>query len=101
MTPTTHEHSILLALSIGPLNGAEIGQQLISDSAAAAYIKPPTLYLNLRRLQAVGLIEPANDSFRKSYRLTKRGWKQLEQSIPRLTQTLRLASERLDQHRYV
>lgn len=88
--------SILMALSLKPRHGYEIMQQVAEDSAGRIKLGPGSLYTAIKQLGEDGLIEemPFEDSRRRYYRLTKRGWDRLNAELEYFDATVRLAKQR-------
>jgi DNA-binding PadR family transcriptional regulator len=89
--------SILFALSLKPRHGYELMQQIAHDSGGRLALGPGALYGSIKQLHSDGLIEEmpyGEDSRRRYYRLTKRGWDTLESELAYFSETVRLAQER-------
>jgi DNA-binding PadR family transcriptional regulator len=99
-----HIH-ILLTLAEGDRHGYGIKQDVERQTDSRIRLGPGTLYENIQRLVAWGLIEKsaqardggAGDRARQYYRLTRDGWDVLRQEIGHLRRLLdrALASHRL------
>lgn len=93
---------ILLALCDRERHGYEIMKQAEYDSIGKIEMGPGTLYGNIKRMLADGLIEEAyerpdpefDDERRKYYRLTDLGRKQLSMELERYSTAIKLASQR-------
>lgn len=100
--PTPLEFEILLALGQGPLHGYGIVQDIEGRSRSFGDLRSGTLYLALRRLTAMGLIErcppPAEevggDGRRKFVRLTPAGRTAMAEELSRLRRALAVAEAR-------
>ena len=91
---------ILLSLSQGPLHGYGIIKEIEALSGGQFRVGPGTLYDNLPRLIAQGLVADldANDARkdpRRRYELTQSGAKALAAEIERLGNVLRVGRQRL------
>lgn len=91
---------VLLALTSGDLHGYGILLEVARQSQGAYKIGPGTLYDNLKKLLAQGLVEEARaqkkvETPRREYRLTKLGRAVLRAETERLTQVLKEARLRL------
>jgi DNA-binding PadR family transcriptional regulator len=89
--------SILMALSLKPRHGYEIMQQVDDDSLGKIKLGPGSLYTAIKQLSENGLIEEVTeveDSRRRYYRLTKKGWEKLNAEINYFDNTLKLAKQR-------
>lgn len=93
---------ILFALCEKERHGYEIMKQTEYDSGGKIEMGPGTLYGNIKRMLADGLIEEANkrpvpesdDERRKYYRLTDLGRKQLSMELERYSTAIKLAGKR-------
>ncbi len=93
---------ILLALSSKERHGYGIMKQVDYDSDGKIEMGPGTLYGNIKRMLADGLIEEAyerpdpefDDERRKYYRLTELGRKQLSMELERYRDAIKLAQKR-------
>ncbi len=93
---------ILLSLLDKERHGYEIMKQAEYDSDGKIEMGPGTLYGNIKRMLADGLIEEAykrpdiefDDERRKYYRLTELGRKQLSMEIERYNNAIKLAREK-------
>ena len=95
ITPATTGYLIMLALAAGPNSGSEIQRQIIAD-AVGEYVSNGTLYENLRRLEAGGLIEHVSTHGRERVMaLTSRGRKRLEQETKLLQMIAQTARSRV------
>jgi DNA-binding PadR family transcriptional regulator len=93
---------ILLALAESNLHGYGIMQAVKRQSAGMFKLGPGTLYANLDRLLAGGLVGEAERKMkdgetRREYRLTVDGEKVLRDEIKRLRQVVAVAGRRLAQ----
>jgi DNA-binding PadR family transcriptional regulator len=89
--------SILFALSLKPRHGYELMQQVEHDSGGKVRLGPGALYGSIKKLAEDGLIEEmpfADDSRRRYYRLTRKGWNALDAELKYFETTVRLARER-------
>lgn len=92
---------ILLALAAEPLHGYAIMQEVKRQSEGRYKLGPGTLYDNLQKLMAQGIVEePArrvkdDDPRRRYYRLTTLGRSVLTEEIGRLEGVIREARLRL------
>ena len=89
--------SILLALSLKPRHGYEIMQQVELDSNGVIKLGPGALYGSIKHLNDDNLIEEMpfqDDTRRKYYRLTKKGYDRLEAEIKYMEQTVQIAQKR-------
>ena len=89
---------ILFALSGGDKHGYAIMQETVRLSEGDFRMGPATLYTNIQRLLASGLIKEApaggpgeQDARRRCYRLTRQGTVALEQELERMRKVLRRA----------
>src|SRR4030042_1038727 len=93
---------ILLALCDKERHGYEIMKQSEYDSDGKIEMGPGTLYGNIKRMLADGLIEEAyerpdiefDDERRKYYRLTELGRKKLSMELERYRDAIKLAQKR-------
>jgi len=90
--------SILFALSLKPRHGYELLQQIDEDSGSKIHLGPGALYGTIKQLAEDGLIEeiPFADERerRRYYRLTRKGWNQLQEDLEYFTRIAHLSSER-------
>jgi DNA-binding PadR family transcriptional regulator len=91
---------ILLALSESDLHGYAIMQSVKRQSAGQYRLGPGTLYANLSRLLASGLVGETERKLkggetRREYRLTRSGEQALRAEIRRLRQVVEVARTRL------
>lgn len=89
--------SILFALSLKPRHGYELMQQIEHDSAGRVRLGPGALYGTIRQLRESNLIEEMpfeDDTRRRYYRLTKKGWDALGNELSYYASTVELARER-------
>jgi DNA-binding PadR family transcriptional regulator len=90
--------SILFALSLKPRHGYELMQQIQHDTSGKVKLGPGALYGTIKKLSEINLIEevPFHDDNgrRRYYRLTKKGWDQLNIELEYFENTVRLAHER-------
>ena len=88
--------SVLMALSLKPRHGYEIMQQVADDSAGKIKLGPGSLYTAIKQLSEDGFIEemPFEDSRRRYYRLTKKGWDRLNAELQYFDKTVQLAKQR-------
>lgn len=90
--------SILLALSLKPRYGYELMQQIEHDSAGRVKLGPGALYGSIKTLREDGLIEemPFEDETarRRYYRLTRKGWNQLNTELTYYNRITQVAQER-------
>jgi len=109
MKPDPHDHlplspatlHVLLALASGDLHGYAIMQEVARHSGGQYKIGPGTLYDNLKKLLAAGLVEELPESGdntrgRRTYRLTRIGSAVLSAETDRLTGVLRQARRALN-----
>ena len=88
---------ILLALAAGRMHGYAIMQEVARQSDGRYKLGPGTLYDNLQKLSAQGLVEegaapgPGDDPRRRYYRLTSLGRRVLGAEIDRLEGVVRKA----------
>lgn len=80
---------ILLALAGGDMHGYGIMQEVVRQSAGRYKLGPGTLYDNLQRLMAQGMVVEVDrasddDSRRRNYRLTSLGRGVLSAEVTRL-----------------
>jgi len=92
---------VLLALASGDLHGYAIMQEVARHSGGQYKIGPGTLYDNLKKLLAAGLVEELPESGddtrgRRTYRLTRLGSAVLAAETDRLTGVLRQARRALN-----
>src|SRR5215470_18679782 len=93
---------ILLALAESNLHGYGIMQSVKQQSGGQFKLGPGTLYANLDRLLASGLVgeterKMKDGDIRREYRLTPDGEKVLREEIRRLRQVVAVAGRRLAQ----
>ncbi len=93
---------ILLALSESDLHGYGIMQSVKRQSGGNYKLGPGTLYANLDRLLASGLVgeterQRKDGNTRREYSLTPGGEQALRLEIRRLRQVVAVAGRRLDQ----
>lgn len=91
---------ILLALAESDLHGYGIMQSVKRQSGGSFRLGPGTLYANLDRLLASGLVSETerklkNGETRREYRLTANGERVLRSEIRRLRQMVNVARTRL------
>ena len=91
---------VLLALSNGDLHGYGIMLEVARQSAGVYKIGPGTLYDNIKKLLAAGLVEdsPSGESERESrreYRITPFGCDVLRAETERLAQVIEAARSSL------
>lgn len=89
---------VLLALTNGDLHGYGILLEVARQSQGAYKIGPGTLYDNLKKLLAEGLVEepdPQGERARREYRLTKLGGEVLRAETERLSEVVKEARRRL------
>jgi DNA-binding PadR family transcriptional regulator len=88
--------SIIFALSLKPRHGYEIMQQVRDDSLDKISIGSGSLYTAIKQLSESNLIEemPYEDTRRKYYRLTKKGWDRLEAELEYFERTVKIAKQR-------
>jgi DNA-binding PadR family transcriptional regulator len=94
---------ILLALCDRERHGYEIMKLAEYDSDGKIEMGPGTLYGNIKRMLADGLIEEAyerpdmeiDDERRKYYRLTELGKKQLSMELERYNSAIKLAKSKI------
>ena len=92
---------VLLALAGGDLHGYGIMLEIARHSSGQYKIGPGTLYDNLRKLLAAGLVEELSEADegdargRRTYRLTRLGNSVLAAETDRLTGVLRQARRSL------
>ena len=88
---------ILFALADGDRHGYAIMQETVKLSEGEFRMGPATLYTNIQRLLAAGLIKEVSggsgeqDARRRNYRLTRQGRSQMEQELERMRKLLRRA----------
>lgn len=89
---------ILFALADGDKHGYAIMQETVKLSECEFRMGPATLYTNIQRLLAAGLIKEVSggasgeqDARRRYYRLTRQGKAQVEQELERMRKLLRRA----------
>ena len=88
--------SVMMALSLKPRHGYEIMQQVTEDSDGKIKLGPGSLYTTIKQLTEAGLIEemPFEDTRRRYYRLTKKGWDRLTAELAYFDKTIQLARQR-------
>jgi len=90
--------SILFALSLKPRHGYELMQQVEHDSKGKVKLGPGALYGTIKQLREDSLIEEmpfeGDNQRRRYYRLTRKGWNQLNAELDYFENTVRLARER-------
>jgi DNA-binding PadR family transcriptional regulator len=89
---------ILFALADGDRHGYAIMQEIVKLSDGEFRMGPATLYTNIQRLLAAGLIKEVSgsgseeqDARRRYYRLTRQGRTGVEQELERMRNVLRRA----------
>jgi len=100
---TRKEFHILLALSQGPANGYQITARVDEDAAGRVRLSPGTLYENLHRLHERGWLVEVSDRpdvatdgrGQRFYELSEIGWGVLSDEVRRLSDDVRLATDRL------
>jgi DNA-binding PadR family transcriptional regulator len=93
--PGTTSFLILLALAEGPSSGSDIQSQIIADTVGR-YITKSTLYDDLKRLTADGLVEPVLiHGAEKIVALTARGRKRFVLEAQLLQMMAQTARERM------
>lgn len=86
---------ILLALSKGAGHGLAIQEQIVADTLGV-YLKSSSLYDAMKRLLELELIEVrADDGYRRSYALTDKGARKLENEARMYDRAVRYSRERL------
>jgi len=90
--------NILLALSLRPRHGYEIMKQVHQDTNGYISLGPGALYGTIKILNDNNFIEvvpseKVNDR-RKYYRLTKKGWDQLEKELEFIQNSIVIAKQR-------
>lgn len=90
--------SILLALSLQPRHGYEIMKQVENDSKGKIKLGPGALYGSIKQLRTDGLIEEIvsveSGDRRRSYKLSTKGWEQLDSELEYYRTTISLARKR-------
>ena len=91
---------VLLALTSGPLHGYAILLEVSRQSGGAYKIGPGTLYDNLKKLLAEGLVEETRGQkktmeSRREYTLTSLGSGVLRSETERLAQVIKIARRSL------
>ena len=91
---------VLLALTNGDLHGYGIMLEVARQSAGVYKIGPGTLYDNLKKLLAVGLVEEASAASgagesRREYRITPFGCDVLRAETERLSEVIKVARRSL------
>lgn len=89
--------SILFALSLKPRHGYELMQQIEHDSDGRVKLGPGALYGAIKQLREENLIEEMpfeGNKRRRYYRLTKKGWDQLNAELQYFENTVKLAQSR-------
>lgn len=89
--------NILLALSIKPCHGYELAKQITQDSLGRVKTGPGTLYGSIKTLESNNLIEELpneDDSRRRYYRLTQKGWQHLSSDAAYYVNSAKLLKER-------
>lgn len=100
---TPKEFHILLALSQGPANGYQITARVDEDAGGRVRLSPGTLYENLHRLHERGWLAEVKDDpglardgrGQRFYQLSEVGWQVLSDEVRRLSDDVRLATDRL------
>jgi DNA-binding PadR family transcriptional regulator len=89
---------ILFSLADGDKHGYAIMQETVKLSEGEFRMGPATLYTNIQRLLAAGLIKEVSgggtgeqDARRRYYRLTRQGRALMEQELERMRKLLRRA----------
>lgn len=86
---------ILFALADSDKHGYAIMQEIGRRSEGGFHMGPATLYTNIQRLQAGGLIKEVSadseDARRRIYRLTRQGKAAMEGELERMRKVLRQA----------
>ena len=88
--------SILMALSLKPRHGYEIMQQVEKDTLGKIKLGPGSLYTAVKQLKEDNFIEevPDEDTRRRYYRLTKKGWDRLNAELEYFDKTVKIAKQR-------
>ncbi len=90
---------VLLALTNGDLHGYGIMLEVARQSAGVYKIGPGTLYDNLKKLLAEGLVEEASSKAstreRREYRITPFGCEVLRAETERLARVIKVARRSL------
>jgi DNA-binding PadR family transcriptional regulator len=89
--------SILFALSLKPRHGYELIQQISQDSNGRVRIGPGALYGTIKKLTKDNLLEEMpfeDDSRRRYYRLTRKGWDRLGADLEYYKQIVNIAQDR-------
>jgi DNA-binding PadR family transcriptional regulator len=87
---------ILMALSLKPRHGYEIMQQIDEDSLGKVKVGPGALYTAIKQLTKDEFIEEVDgdNSRRRYYRLTKKGWEQLNSELEYYENIIKISKHR-------
>jgi len=86
-----------MALSLKPRHGYEIMKQAEEDSLGRIKMGPGALYSAIKQLVGAGLIEETDadsEDRRRYYRLTKKGWGQLNAELEYYDNIVRISKHR-------
>jgi DNA-binding PadR family transcriptional regulator len=91
---------VMLAVSSGPKHGYAIMQETETLSEGGFRMGPATLYSTIQRLVELDLVtetegDPAEDSRRRYYELTRMGRQLVEAEVRRMNAVVRRANARL------
>jgi DNA-binding PadR family transcriptional regulator len=94
--------SILMALSLKPRHGYEIMQQIAEDSLGKVKVGPGALYTAIKQLSKDELIEEidGDNDRRRYYRLTKKGWEQLNSELEYYENVVKISKHRTAYERF-
>jgi len=93
--PKPFSLSVLAALATGEAHVYAIEQQMIADVRGAILISSRSVYREMPRLIAAGLVAATADTRPQKYRLTPHGRRTLHTERERALQTYRLLQKRL------
>ncbi len=87
---------ILMALSLKPRHGYEIMQQMEDDSLGKVKVGPGAIYTAIKHLSKDELIEEVDgdNDRRRYYRLTKKGWEQLNSELEYYENIVKISKHR-------
>jgi DNA-binding PadR family transcriptional regulator len=88
----TADFQILLALALGPANGAAIKEEVSSRTRGEIVLGPGTLYTSIRRMVDAGLLEELEAEGRQRvYRITRAGRAAAQAEAERLARDVQTA----------
>jgi len=84
---------ILLALAKGPMHGLAIQSEIMGDTLGV-YIRASTLYDALKGMVRDGLLETEEITYRKTYWLTEKGLRKLQNESKMYAHAARICRQR-------